>query len=98
MQAFFISYGVTLRLHSGKNKVKVTSLTTHLLSFKCVILILITGCPSSGPQEPNDFPNWPTGYNSKGRRRIRFDEHVKFLGGEYFFAPSMSGLRELGNA
>ena len=51
-----------------------------------------------GPQEPNDFPNWPTGYNSKGRRRIRFDEHVKFLGGKYFFTPSMSGLRGLGNA
>jgi Dyp-type peroxidase family len=49
-----------------------------------------------GPQEPNDFPKWPTGYDSKDRKRVRFDEHVKFLGGEYFFAPSISGLKDLG--
>lgn len=48
-----------------------------------------------GPQEPNDFPKWPTGYDSKGRARIRFDEHVRLLGGEYFFAPSIAGLKEL---
>lgn len=48
-----------------------------------------------GPHEPNDFPDWPIGYNSEGRKRIRFDEHVRFLGGEYFFAPSISGLQEL---
>ncbi len=51
-----------------------------------------------GPQEPNDFPNWPTGYGSNGRKRIRFDEHVKFLGGEYFFAPSISGLKDLSSS
>ena len=48
-----------------------------------------------GPQEPNDFPNWPTGYDAKGRKRIRFNEHVRLLGGEYFFAPSIAGLKEL---
>ena len=48
-----------------------------------------------GPQEPNDFPNWPTGYDSEGRKRIGFDEHVRLLGGEYFFAPSIAGLKEL---
>ena len=48
-----------------------------------------------GPQEPNDFPTWPTGYDSNERRRIRFDELVRLLGGEYFFAPSISGLKVL---
>lgn len=48
-----------------------------------------------GPQEPSDFPKWPTGYDSKDRKRIRFDEHVRLLGGEYFFAPSIAGLEEL---
>ncbi len=48
-----------------------------------------------GPHETNDYPNWPTGYNSKGRKRIQFNEHVKFIGGEYFFAPSIRGLKNL---
>jgi Dyp-type peroxidase family len=48
-----------------------------------------------GPQEKRDFPNWPTEYDSEERKRIKFGEHVKFLGGEYFFAPSISGLKKL---
>ena len=49
-----------------------------------------------GPQEENDHPNWPTHYGSEERRRIAFGEHVRLRGGEYFFAPSMEGLKRLG--
>ena len=51
-----------------------------------------------GPQEPNDHPDWTTEYGSKERRRIAFGEHVRLRGGEYFFAPSIEGLRKLGTA
>ena len=51
-----------------------------------------------GPQEDNDHPNWPVQYDSEDRRRIAFGEHVRLRGGEYFFAPSMKGLRKLGTA
>ena len=54
----------------------------------------VTG-QEGGSHEQSDFPNWPTGYDAKGRKRIRFDEHVRFLGGEYFFAPSIAGLKAL---
>lgn len=51
-----------------------------------------------GPQEKNDHPKWPTQYASEDRRRIAFGEHIRLRGGEYFFAPSMEGLRKLGTA
>ena len=49
-----------------------------------------------GPQEPSDHPKWPTGYGSGDRKRVAFGEHVRLRGGEYFYAPSMEGLRRLG--
>ena len=49
-----------------------------------------------GPQEANDHPNWTTRYGSDERRRVGFGEHVRLRGGEYFFAPSIEGLRKLG--
>jgi Dyp-type peroxidase family len=49
-----------------------------------------------GPQEDNDHPKWRIKYNSKGRRRLGFGEHVRLRGGEYFFAPSIEGLKKLG--
>ncbi len=50
---------------------------------------------AGGAAGPDDSPNWPTGHGSSGRKRIRFDEHVRLLGGEYFFAPSIAGLHAL---
>lgn len=51
-----------------------------------------------GEQEENDFPNWSSGYASTERERIGFGEHVRLCGGEYFFAPSLAGLRALGQS
>lgn len=48
-----------------------------------------------GANDEDEFPNWPKGYNSPSRQRIRFDQHVKLRGGEYFFAPCISGLLAL---
>ena len=48
-----------------------------------------------GPQEANDHPNWTKGYGSKDRERVGFGEHVRLRGGEYFFAPSIAGLKNL---
>lgn len=53
---------------------------------------------SAGSSAAADAQNWPAGYGASDRKSIRFDEHVKLLGGEYFFAPSLSGLRELGRS
>lgn len=44
-----------------------------------------------------EFPNWPTSYGSDDRKRVVFGEHVRLRGGEYFFAPSIAGLRRLGD-
>jgi hypothetical protein len=49
-----------------------------------------------GPQEDNDHPKWRIKYGSKGRHRLGFGEHVRLRGGEYFFAPSIEGLKKLG--
>jgi Dyp-type peroxidase family len=40
-------------------------------------------------------PSWPTGWGSIERKRVEFGEYVKLIGGEYFFAPSLSGIRAL---
>ncbi len=50
---------------------------------------------AGGRQRREHAPSWPRGWVSRQRQRIRFDEHVRLLGGEYFFAPSLSGLRAL---
>ena len=49
-----------------------------------------------GPHEANDHPEWTTSYGSNGRRRLGFGEHIRLRGGEYFFAPSIEGLKNLG--
>ena len=53
-----------------------------------------------GKEIDRDDPHWPTKWDASknARKRVKFGEHVKLLGGEYFFAPSMEGLRVLGKA
>lgn len=53
---------------------------------------------AGGARRAEHEPRWPTAWGSDRRRRVRFDEHVRLLGGEYFFAPSLSGLRALAGA
>ena len=50
-----------------------------------------------GDPDPDDHPKWSTGYDTSGRKKVAFGEHVRLRGGEYFFAPSMEGLRILGS-
>lgn len=39
--------------------------------------------------------DWPTGYNSPNRIKATFGEFVHLKGGQYFYAPSIEGLKNL---
>ncbi len=39
--------------------------------------------------------SWPTGWAGAGRKKFPFDGFARMLGGEYFFAPSLSFIRAL---
>lgn len=39
--------------------------------------------------------NWPRGWESVGRKRINFGGYITLKGGEYFFAPSISFLKNI---
>jgi Dyp-type peroxidase family len=50
--------------------------------------------PSTPGQPPATF-SWPSAYRSPNTIRASVRQHVKLMGGEYFFAPSLPFLRSL---
>lgn len=55
---------------------------------------------AGGDEEDKDDPHYPTEWDATedDRQRVKFGEHVRLLGGEYFYAPSMQGLKNLSTA
>ncbi len=49
----------------------------------------------NGDQGDEESPQWPHAYDSDDRTTLRFGEHVRLRGGEYFHAPSIPGLANL---
>jgi Dyp-type peroxidase family len=45
--------------------------------------------------EEDDWPDWPTAWGSEDSEKLFFGNYVTLKGGEYFFTPSLSGLREI---
>ena len=55
---------------------------------------------AGGEEEDKDDPHYPTKWDAPkdDRQRVKFGEHVRLRGGEYFYAPSMQALKNLSAA